>query len=51
MLLCNVYLGGAGPDVDPNSTTSWSRPPLKTQPDSSKDAIVFQQIDIDHYIG
>ncbi|KAF6018928.1 POLD1 [Bugula neritina] len=42
---------GAGPDVDPNSTTSWSRPPLKTQPDSSKDAIVFQQIDIDHYIG
>ena len=42
---------GAGPESDPNLATSWSRPPLPKPVDPGKDSVIFQQTDIDHYIG
>jgi DNA polymerase delta subunit 1 len=40
---------GQGPE-NSNTSQRWSRPELPVF-ESSKDPIIFQQIDIDHYIG
>lgn len=40
---------GEGPDNEANQSLKWSRPSLPASLDPSKDSIIFQQIDIDHY--
>lgn len=42
-------VSGAGPEEE-ESIAKWARPTLPPI-DPKKDAIVFQQIDLDHYIG
>lgn len=44
-------ISGAGPAVDTPSSSGWTRPPLSEPIDADKEKIVFQQIDIDYYIG
>ena len=49
MLLTNSFAGTEGPE-DAEACSKWTRPP---PPDlnTAKDNVVFQQIDVDHYIG
>ena len=50
LLLC-CPLTGAGPELDQSMTSCWGRPPLKDPIVPKDDKIVFQQTDIDYYIG
>jgi DNA polymerase delta subunit 1 len=49
MLLTNSFAGTEEPE-DAEACSKWTRPP---PPDlnTAKDNVVFQQIDVDHYIG
>lgn len=52
MYICaGLLISGAGPDSDASTTSIWSRAKLEKRIDPSVDAIIFQQVDIDHYIG
>ncbi|XP_067951635.1 DNA polymerase delta catalytic subunit-like [Watersipora subatra] len=42
---------GVGPDSEPAASSSSSRPALKKPIDEKEDSIIFQQIDIDYYVG
>lgn len=43
------FAPGDSPE-DVNAPTKWCRPPLPNMK-ADKDKLVFQQIDVDHYIG
>lgn len=44
-----LFAPGDSPD-DVDAPTKWCRPPLPNMR-ADKDKLVFQQIDVDHYIG
>lgn len=46
-ILC--FAPGDSPE-DVNAPTKWCRPPLPNMK-ADKDKLIFQQIDVDHYIG
>lgn len=48
-LTCIFSVPGDSPE-DVNAPTKWCRPPLPNMK-AEKDKLVFQQIDVDHYIG
>ena len=46
-----MSIADAGPEIQPTSRESWSRPKLERDLNSDQDTITFQQIDLDYYIG